>query len=537
MLLNDHVCYRALTARDARFDGLFFVGVTTTGIYCRPVCTARTPRPDRCRFFATAALAECEGFRPCLRCRPELAPGLAPVDSVSSLARRAVARIDAGALSDGQRLEDLAGELGTSSRHLRRAVRHEFGVSPIQIAQTRRLLLAKQLLVDSTLPIADVAFASGFASLRRFNSLFRRHYGMAPARLRRGRRVAGHGDRLRLVLPYRPPLAWSEMLRFLGARATAGVEAVSGQQYRRTVAIGSSRGWLCVEPAQACDALVVELPTSVSRELPAILAALRHTFDLSARSDVIDAHLVRAPQLRALIRRSPGLRVPGAFDGFELAVRAILGQQISVAAASTLAGRLSARFGDPAATPFSDLDRISPSPDQLAAARLRDLTSLGIVKSRAECIRTLARRVAEHRIRLDPSADPDLTIRQLLEQRGIGQWTANYIALRALKWPDAFPAGDLGLMKAAGVDSPAALQSVAEAWRPWRGYAALYLWNSIAESFPRSEPDADPLLSSHPQPDRTVASDVRRRLAHGTLPARSQGRARANRRKRSTSGK
>jgi AraC family transcriptional regulator of adaptative response / DNA-3-methyladenine glycosylase II len=526
MLLNDKICYRALSARDARFDGLFFVGVTTTGIYCRPVCTARTPRPDRCRFFASAALAEREGFRPCLRCRPELAPGLAPVDAVNNLARRAAARIDSGALNDGRRLEDLAAELGTSSRHLRRAVRQEFGVSPIELAQTRRLLLAKQLLTDSSLPMLEVAFASGFASLRRFNALFRLHYGMPPTRLRRARRAIPSADRIRLTLSYRPPLAWNEMLQFLARRSTAGVECVSGGKYRRTLASGNSRGWLTIEPAHGRDALIVELPTLLSRELPVILAAVRQTFDLSARSDVIDAHLTRTPELGDLVRRTPGLRVPGAFDGFELAVRAILGQQVTVAAASTMAGRLASRFGESIETPFADLNRLSPSAERLAAVRVFELTDLGITESRAQCIRTLARAVADRQICFDRGADPDQAIRQLMQIPGIGDWTANYIALRALRWPDAFPSGDLALIKRVGASTAAELRSAAEVWRPWRGYAAMHFWNSSVEPVSRSQSHGDRLLPSVSQPDRIAAADVGRTIAHGAVSARSPENAR-----------
>jgi AraC family transcriptional regulator, regulatory protein of adaptative response / DNA-3-methyladenine glycosylase II len=377
-----------------------------------------------------------------------------------------------------------------------------------------------------------VAFASGFASLRRFNALFRRHYGMAPSRLRLARNSVQPFDRIRLTLSYRPPFAWSEILRFLAARATVGVEAVSGQQYRRTVAIGKSRGWLGVQPAPIGQALIVELPTSLSRELPSVLAAVRQIFDLSARSDVIDAHLSRAPDLRGLIRKAPGLRVPGAFDGFDLAVRAILGQQVSVAAASTLSGRLAARFGESIETPFPELNRITPSAGELATTDLHDLTALGMIKSRAECIRSLARAVAERTICLDPGADGEAATKRLLEIPGIGDWTANYIALRALRWPDAFPAGDLALLRQAGIRSPAALRAAADAWRPWRGYAAMYLWNSIAEPVSRSQCDGDNLLPSVSQSARPAAAHVGRQGTHGALSAGSQAGTNAARRLR-----
>lgn len=526
MTLDDQTCYRALVARDVRFDGLFFVGVTTTGIYCRPICTARTPGRDRCRIFANAALAERNGFRPCLRCRPELAPGLAPIDAVSNLARQAAARIEAGALNNGGGIEQLATGMQVSSRQLRRAVRAEFGVSPVELAQTNRLLLAKRLLVDSDLPLIDVALASGFASVRRFNALFRQHYGLVPSRVRSSRRTATGGDHVRLTLPYRPPFAWPEMLRFLEGRATAGVESIDGDAYLRTIAVGDVRGWLRVEPLTGKHALSVALATSLTAILPAVLARLRHVFDLAARPDVIGAHLATDPRLATLVARTPGLRVPGAFCGFELAVRAILGQQVSVVAATTLAGRLAEKFGDPIETPFAQLNRVSPSPTRLADVRLSEMTRLGILSSRAECIRDLARAVSNGSIVLEPVVDPEPLIEKLLTIRGIGNWTASYVALRALRWPDAFPAGDLGLLRAAGTKSPAALLKLAESWRPWRSYAAMYFWNSSAHPV-RSNHENELILSPAAQPHRKPAPGLGRPRADGTVHVRPQGRTKA----------
>ncbi len=481
MLIDDDTCYRALTARDARFDGLFFVGVTTTRIYCRPICTARTPGRERCRFFADAALAEKAGFRPCLRCRPELAPGHAPVDAMSRTARIAADRIEAGALNDGGSLEKLARDLGLSSRHLRRAVRREFGVSPIELAQTRRLLLAKQLLTESDLPIVRIAFASGFESVRRFNALFHAHYRLTPSRMRRSPSRAEGGDSLRLMLAYRPPLAWEPLVGFLAGRATARVERVEGGTYLRSAAVGAHRGWLKVEPIAGRDALSVELSMGLVPVLPEVLARLKHLFDLGARPDTIAGDLRRDPRLAGAVDRLPGLRVPGAFDGFELATRAILGQRISVRSATTLAGRLADRFGDPIETPFAGLDRLSPSAERIAEADEKELTALGIAAPRAAAIRTIARGVARRELDLQPSPDPAAAIDELRRYPGLGEWTAQYIAMRALRWPDAFPAGDLSLMRAAGVDSPRRLRDAAEAWRPWRSYAAMYLWVTGSE--------------------------------------------------------
>src|SRR5271157_3716614 len=358
MKIDTETCYRALAARDARFDGLFFVGVTTTRIYCRPICTARTPRSDRCRFFANAAAAEHAGFRPCLRCRPELAPGHAPVDALGRTARQAAARIEAGALNDDGSLETLARELGLSSRQLRRAIRREFGISPVELAQTRRLLLAKQLLTETNLPMIEVALSSGFASVRRFNALFRSHYSMTPSRIRRTAGVHSARDSLTLTLAYRPPLAWKPILQFLAGRATMGVESVLEDRYLRTVRMGEPRGWVKVEPSARRNALSVEISTSLAAVL------------------------------------------------------------------------------------------LSPRPERLAEAEAGELVTLGIAAPRARAIGALARAVVDRRIDLVPGADPDLTIERLLELPGIGDWTAHYVAMRALRWPDAFPAADLGLLKA-----------------------------------------------------------------------------------------
>ena len=476
---DDETCYRALAARDNRFDGLFFVGVTTTGIYCRPVCTARTPGRSRCRFYSNASLAEREGFRPCLRCRPELAPGHAPVDSVQWTARVAAGRIEAGALNNGGGVESLARELGLSSRQLRRAVCREFGVSPVELAQTQRLLLAKQLLAETGLSVIEVALTSGFESVRRFNSLFRSHYGLTPSRMRRSSAARGDLGRLRLTLAFRPPFAWKPLLRFLADRATAGVECVVDGAYLRTVEVDGCRGWFKVEPIVGRNALAVELATSLTPALTTILFRLRNLFDLNARPDVIASHLAKDARISQWVAACPGLRVPGAFDGFELAVRAVLGQRISVKAATALAGRLAAAFGEPIETPFPSLNRLSPSADRLANVAPIELSRLGISSARSITIGELARAVAGQEIVLEPGLEPHSVVKQLMELPGIGAWTAQYIAMRALRWPDAFPEGDLGLRKAFSADSARELLDAAEAWRPWRSYAAIYLWESL----------------------------------------------------------
>jgi AraC family transcriptional regulator of adaptative response / DNA-3-methyladenine glycosylase II len=476
---TDDVYYRALTARDDCFDGVFFVGVKTTGIYCRPVCTAKTPGRQSCRFFASAALAEQAGYRPCLRCRPELAPGHAPIDHARTIVRVAAERIEAGALSNGGGLEELAAGLGLGSRQLRRLMRRELGVSPIQLAQTNRLLLAKRLITESDLPMVQVALAAGFDSLRRFNATFRNHYRLAPSKLRRSAMKGGAADCLRLVLSYRPPLDWAAILRFLQRRAIPGVECVTDVAYHRTVGIGEHRGWLSVSPVADHNLLTVDLSTALTPVLPAILVRLRNLFDLDARPDIIAGHLALDPRLSESVARHPGLRVPGAFDSFELGMRAILGQQVSVRAASTLAGRFARQFGEPIKTPLTCLNRLAPTAESLATAHRSTLAGLGLPLACAECLRNLARAIARREIDLEPRGDPDAIAAKLKKVAGIGPWTSEYIVMRALRWPDAFPTGDLGLLKAVRLKSAQALETAAERWRPWRAYAAMLLWESL----------------------------------------------------------
>jgi AraC family transcriptional regulator of adaptative response / DNA-3-methyladenine glycosylase II len=451
--VDDDAKYRALVARDARFDGVFFVGVTTTGIYCRPVCTARTAGRSRCVFFARAAEAERDGFRACFRCRPELAPGTSQVDAVSALARNAAARIEAGALNDGS-LDDLARELGASARHVRRALEREMGLSPIQIAQCARLAIAKQLLQDGTMSIADVAYASGFSSVRRFNAAFRERFARAPSSIRR--RGAGP-DRgvVRIALGYRAPMAWRATLEFLAPRATPGVEHVDldALVYARTLRVGERAGTLVASVDESRRVVNVEVSASLSRSLMAVAAAARRAFDLDAQPDAIDAHLSRDAKLRPFVRAMPGVRVPGGFDAFELAARAVLGQQITVRGATTLAGRLAHDLGEPIETPHPTLSLLFPRASRVA--RARDLGRIGLTPARAAALRDLAAHDA-----IDES---------ITSIKGIGPWTAQYVAMRALRSPDAFPETDLVLRPVA---------SRAAAWSPWRAYAAMHLWRN-----------------------------------------------------------
>ncbi len=478
MELDASRCYAALKARDARFDGRFFVAVSSTGIYCRPVCTAKTPGRDRCSFYTNAAAAERAGYRPCLRCRPELAPGQAPVDAVRSAARWVAARIDAGALNEKD-VEALAKEYGLSSRQLRRVVESEFGVTPVELAQTRRLLLAKQLLTDSRLTMAAVAHASGFASVRRFNHLFKTRYGLNPTALRRQGSPLPGADAITLKLAYRPPLDWKRLTNFLVSRGASGVECVQGARYARTVRLAGHRGWISAEPIAHQHTLRVDVAIGLMPVLAPLLAKLRHLFDLDANPRIIESHLRRDERLARIVRRQCGLRLPGAFDGFELALRAVLGQQVTVKAASTLAGRFAAAFGEPAQTPFEALTFFAPSAERIAAADVRDLIALGLTKKRAETISRLADAVASRRLLLEPGVNVEETIEQLQSLPGIGPWTAQYVAMRALGSPDAFPVGDLGLKKALGLRSEKEMLAAAEQWRPWRSYAAHHLWASL----------------------------------------------------------
>lgn len=475
MELERDTCYHALKTHDSRFDGVFYVGVSSTGIYCRSVCTAKTPKPENCTFYPSAAAAERSGYRPCMRCRPELAPGSARVDSVARLAGAALSRIEDGVLSEGG-IADLASELGISDRHLRRVVQSEFGVSPIELAQTQRLLLAKRLLTDSTLPVTDVAFASGFASLRRFNALFRERYRLSPTDLRKRRAPDASPGVLACRLGYRPPLDWESLLGFLAARAMKGVEAVDGETYRRTVAVKGRRGWLSVRPDAHANNLRVEVSLNLTPVLSPVLSRVKRLFDLSAEPVQI------AERLSPLADTHPGLRVPGAFNGFEIAVRAILGQQVSVRGATTLAGRFAAAFGEPISTPFEDLTLLTPTPGSVAAGDPCALEALGIIPSRCRAIVALAQAVYDGTIKLRPGADAEAAIARLKELPGVGEWTAQYVAMRALAWPDAFPHADLCVYKALGESNPARVLEIAEQWRPWRAYATMHLWKSLEEA-------------------------------------------------------
>ena len=510
--LSADVCTRALDARDARFDGLFFVGITSTRVYCRPVCPARVAYPSHRRFFDTAAAAECAGFRPCLRCRPELAPGRAMIDAVSRLARSAAHRIEAGALN-GRSVADLARELGVSDRHLRRAIERELGVSPIELAQTHRLLLAKRLLADTRLSVTRIAYASGFQSLRRFNSVFRERYRMPPSVLRRTQAGArrtptgdGEEDLVRLTLAYRAPFAWDALLTLLAHDAIPGVELVEGRRYGRTVRIDGARGVIFAEDAarltrgrrrrtipdgdhrgrpstatngRGMDAhrqthLDVDVSPSLLPALMPLLAQLRQLFDLDAEPAAVDAHLSQ-DGLEPLVRRRPGLRIPGAMDSFEIALQGLLRGDHTNGTAGRLMRRIVHELGEPFDSGVPALDRLAPTAEQIAQAGASRLAALGVARRRAESITSLARSISDRTLHMHPGCDVDATLGALLDVDGVDVGLATTIVMRALAWPDAFPASDPMLQRAAGASSTHDLLARAERWRPWRSYAAVHL--------------------------------------------------------------
>jgi AraC family transcriptional regulator of adaptative response / DNA-3-methyladenine glycosylase II len=483
MNLDKRRLYSALAARDSRFDGLFFVGVTSTDIYCRPICPVKTPKAANCCFFETPQEAEQAGFRPCLRCRPELAPGAAPVDDAQRIAQLIVQRLEEGSLDEKAGLDEIADQFELSTRQIRRIVQKEMGVPPIQLLLTRRLLLAKQLLTETALPVTDVAFASGFASLRRFNDAFNKRYGMPPTRLRRtateGADAVVERQTSTLQLSYRPPYDWKGMLAFLGARALRGVEHVTDRSYARTVQIGKARGWITVTQSPKKHALLVEFTHSLTPVLPALLGRVRALFDLDARPDVIARHLRRDARLSAAVRANPGVRVPGAFNGFELGLRAILGQQVTVKAATTIACRFVEAFGEPIVTPLRELNRLTPLPARIAAAGIDDIARHGIVSARCKSIIALAEAQKSDDLCLDGGAhhNPDDSIRRLTGLPGIGLWTAHYIAMRALRWPDAFPKEDIAVRKNLGGVTAKEAEALSQSWRPWRSYAVMHVWN------------------------------------------------------------
>ena len=478
MTLDLQVCSRARLSRDPRFDGKFFIGVRSTKIYCRSICPVPTVQEKNVRYFSTAAAAAEAGFRPCLRCRPECSPGTPAWLGTSSTVSRALRLIAENGLQDGG-MEALADRLGVGSRHLRRLFVRHLGASPSAVAQTRRLHFAKKLIDETYLPMGDLALASGFGCVRRFNAAVLKTYKRTPTQIRRlaRQKEIQPENQYLFQLRYRPPYHWKGMLAFLAARATPGVEAVDLQGYRRSISLNGCDGYFEVSRAEGLaggnDALAVRVQIADPHSLYTIIERIRHMFDLNADWATIAQGLGADPELRARLRAQPGLRVPGCWNGFELTIRAILGQQISVKGATTLAGRIAKSFGQSSSGPVG-LTHIFPTAEVLADA---NLTSVGLTQKRAETIRALARAVCDGQIRFERINDSDAFLARLVEIPGIGSWTAQYVAMRALGEPDAFPTGDLGLLRALGLSASRDLDKRAEAWRPWRSYASMYLWS------------------------------------------------------------
>jgi AraC family transcriptional regulator, regulatory protein of adaptative response / DNA-3-methyladenine glycosylase II len=488
MKLDQDICYRALQTRDARFDGHFFTAVLTTKIYCRPICPARIPLRQNCLFLPSAAAAQGAGYRSCLRCRPEIAPKLRGQigSGLSTVFDQALHLIATGALDDAG-VVALADRLEVSDRQLRRLFAENLGASPVMVAQTRRILFAKQLINETNLSMTDIAMAAGFASIRRFNDAIHTTYQKPPTALRKLRLPNSAilpTPHITLKLPFSPPYDWVTLIQFLASRAMPGIESVTSESYQRTIAIDGSHGIIAVSPVAGENYLVANIQFPQVTALALIVEKLRQVFDLSANVTLISTQLAKDQYLAKIVTAKPGLRVPGAWDGFELAVRAILGQQISVAAATTLASRLVATYGEPlvaddTAWAAADLKFVFPRPELLVG---EDLTKLGVTKARSKAITSLAAMMTENPNTLSGFSNLEDGVKQLCKLPGIGAWTAQYIAMRLLREPDAFPTGDLALLRAMEKQeqpmTKARLTELAETWRPWRAYAAMHLWSS-----------------------------------------------------------
>ncbi|MFL6697105.1 MAG: Ada metal-binding domain-containing protein [Vitreoscilla sp.] len=532
MELDPDTAWKALAAHDARFDGRFFVGVTSTRIYCRPVCRVRTPRRENCRFYANAATAEQAGFRPCLRCRPELAPGLSLMDSSQVLAQHAARMIDhAVRVGAAVRMPELAGRLGVTERHLRRVFAQAHGVSPIDYLTTQRLLQAKQLLTDTDLPVTEVALACGFESLRRFNAVFAEQVRLKPTELRSAARSSpSAGSGLRVRLGYRPPYDVASMLAFWQQRALAGVEEVDGRSIRRTWSAprpavdetaqaasvaAPARGWIEIEFLPERHEVELRASANLAAHSGQLVEAARHALDLDADPTHVAPLLATLAELHPASAMTAGLRMPGSFDGFETAARIVLGQQVTVAAARTLTHRLIERFGAVVQTPWPGLHRCFPDAATIAAATPESIGELGIVRQRVAALQGLARAVVDG-LPLHRGAPLASTLEALLALPGIGDWTTQLLALRVLGWPDAFPATDIGLLKALGLtqarEAPQAI-AMAESWRPWRSYAVIALWRALESN---DAPGTGPVPAPAPANKRSA---VARTTASARRPA------------------
>jgi len=498
MELDWQVCSRARVTRDARFDGKFFIAVLTSGVYCRSICPAPPAKEKNVRYFPTAAAAAEAGFRPCLRCRPECSPGTPAWLGTPNTVSRALRLISESGLEDGG-VEALAERLGVGSRHLRRLFLQHLGATPSAVAKTRQMHFAKKLIDETNLRMSNVAMASGFGCVRRFNAGIRNVYHRTPTQIRRlaRQRIVQAENQYVFRLRFRPPYDWKGMLAFLAPRSTPGVEAVVNSCYRRTISVNGSDGCFEVSLDEESNVLVVRLQFGDPHSLFFITERIRTMFDMNADWAAIVQSLRTDPILAKQVDSGPGLRVPGCWNGFELATRAILGQQITVKGATALAGRMVSSFGKPFSL-TDGLTHLFPMPEVLADAKL---ASIGLPRARAETIRVLARAVCDERINFERVVDTEAFLGRLCEIPGIGKWTAQYVAMRALAEPDAFPVGDLGLLRALALQSSRDLERRAEEWRPWRAYAAMYLWKiPIPLSASRNKP-----MPARPKSDHRTA--------------------------------
>ncbi len=490
--LDKTAYYAALKAHDSRFDGHFFVGVSSTGIYCRPICRVKLPKEENCTFFLSAPAAEAAGYRPCRRCRPELAPGLSLVDSTSNIAQKAARIMEENCLAD-MKIAELAAMLGITDRHLRRAFLAQFGVTPVQYLQTRRLLLAKCLLADTELSITKVALYAGFGSIRRFNDLFKEYYRATPGTFRSSEKATENQETITLTLGYRPPYAWDELIEFLADRAIPGVELVKDGIYSRTVSIRNGNdlycGWISVANKPKDNSLSVTMCSLLLPVLARVLAKIRRFFDLNCDPVEIYNKLSVLNELTPDLC-VPGIRLPGCFDPFEISVRAILGQQITVKAARTLAMRFAHAFGGTILTPFEELRYTFPASEVICCLEhpIEDkLGPLGITGARARSIFALAKAIETGSLRFTAEADPEAELEKLLKLPGFGPWTVQYVGMRAFSWPDAFPHTDYGVKKALANLTEKEILDKSREWKPWRSYAALNLWNSLKRDKTKEE--------------------------------------------------
>ncbi|MDV0446000.1 putative bifunctional transcriptional activator/DNA repair enzyme AlkA [Methanimicrococcus sp. At1] len=484
---NSRELYAAFKSKDSRFDGRFFVGVSSTGIYCRPVCRAKMPKAENCTYYKTAAEAEYAGFRPCLSCRPELAPGtmITPTDATADLAHRA-ARLLERECGSGQKVEELAARLGCTGRHLRRAFTAEYNVPPVQYLQTCRLLLSKNLLMQTDLPVHKIAKASGFRDLRHFNVLFKKQYHLTPTMIRRQKsEKEKQSETVTLALGYRPPYQWQQILDFLEARAISGVEIVRNDEYLRTVHITAEEqhlyGWVRVGNRPDKNVLTVTISETLLPALPDILFRIRHLFDLYCDPDAVYETLSEMNDIKSDLCVL-GTRLPGCFDPYETAVRAVLGQQITVKAARTLAGRLAETYGTPIQTGIEGLTHTFPQPENildLSDSITENLGLLGIISARSKTILMLSQAFVNGSIDFEFCIQPEIEMKKLLKITGIGPWTAKYIAMRTMGWPDVFLETDAGIKKALAPRTEKEMAEMALAWKPWRSYATINLWNSL----------------------------------------------------------